>query len=128
MNSKKDKYDPIDLIKKWWPDADISHITYDKDMKIGGGDYLRIEQSGGDGTLSHTIQMIQKSLLPILNKESFTRNNEPSDWSKVKDIKYVIGPISHATVFGMVNLRCGGSFSGQRERVRYPVKCDYEFY
>lgn len=47
-NFRKEKHNPIELIKKWCPDANIDHIIYDQNMKNRDRDYWRIEQSGGD--------------------------------------------------------------------------------
>jgi hypothetical protein len=44
----KNKYNTIETMKLWYPDADLSHISYDPDMKKG--DYYIIRNSGGDGT------------------------------------------------------------------------------
>ena len=128
-NFKKEYHDPMELIKSWWPDADVSHITYDPNMKASSRDYWRIEQSGGDGTLAFTIEMLQKALLPILNKTTCYQPSAPEDWSKVKDIKYTIGKIRHATVFGKIYLKCSSTrkYLGQKERVRIPVKCEYVY-
>lgn len=126
---RKELHDPMELIKTWWPDADVSHITYDPNMKAGDRDYWRIEQTGGDGTMTFTIEVLQKALIPLLNKSTFARKTEPKDWSKVRDIKYTIGKIRHVTVFGMILLRCSKThkYPGQRERVRIPVKCEYAY-
>ena len=76
-----------------------------------------------------TIEMLQKALLPLLNKTTFFNGNEPEDWAKVKDIKYTIGKMRHATVFGMIYLKCSKNlkYAGQKERVRIPVKCEYVY-
>ena len=126
---RKELHDPMELIKQWWPDADTSHITYDPNMKSGDRDYWRIEQSGGDGTMLFTIEMLQKALIPLLNKTTSFKGAEPDDWSDVKDIHYTIGKIRHATVFGMIYLKCSKNqkYPGQRERVRIPVKCEYVY-
>jgi hypothetical protein len=126
MSCKREYHNPMELIKQWWPDADVSHITYDPEMRDKDRDYWRMEQSGGDGTLLFTIQMLQSALLPLLNKSTYFKRNEP-DWSKVKDIRYTIGKMRHVTVFGMVWLRCSttSKYPGQKERVRIPVKCEY---
>jgi hypothetical protein len=126
-NFKKERHNPIELMKLWWPYTDLSHIDYDPAMKKG--EYNIIRQSGGDGTAIFTIQMLQETLLPIVNKQSFFIPKEPSDWSKVKNLRYKIGPMLHATCFGMINLKCSKDrkYPGLRERVRMPV-CSYFIY
>lgn len=113
-------HNPLDLIKNYWPDADISHIEYEPSLKKG--QYSIIRQCGGDGTLLFTIEMFQKALIPLLNKQSFFTKLNP-DWNLIKDIRYKIGPIKHATVRAMVQLNCG-KYPGQRERIRIPVICE----
>lgn len=115
---------PIELIKQWWPEANIAHISYDESMKNSDRDYFRIESCGHDGTLNFTIEMFQKLLVPLVNMQSYHNRNTPEDWSKIERIEYTIGRIKHATVFGTVALRCG-NYPGQRESVKIPVKCRY---
>ena len=124
MNWKRERHNPLDLIKKFWPEANIDHITYDPKLKKG--DFNVIRQCGGDGTLSFTLDMLQKGLVGIVNMQSFYKKSEP-DWSKVKAIKYTIGSMSHATVYGMIKLRCSNErkYPGQRERISFPVICEY---
>lgn len=131
MNSNftKQFHNPVELIKQWWPDADISHIEYDPTMKACDRDYWRIEQSGGDGTLTFTIDMLQNALLPLINKTTYYNLTPKEDLARATGIKYKIGKIRHATVFGMIYLRCSTEhkYPGQRERVRIPVKCEYQY-
>ena len=123
-NFKKEKHNPIDLIKQFWPDAKTDHITYDPSMKKG--EYNIVRQWGGDGTLLFTLEMLQKGLVDIANGHSFFKKTEP-DWSKVKGIKYTVGDMRHVTVFGMLKLKCSKDREcpGQRERIRMPVRCEY---
>ena len=120
----REKHNPLELIQKWWPDADVSHIEYDPNMVRGY--YSIIRQSVGDGTLLFTIQMMQEALLPLVNQQSFYKKNPPDDWSVVTGIKYKIGAMKHATVCGMMFLKCSKEhkYPGQRERVRIPVICE----
>lgn len=124
---RREKRNPIDLIRKFWPEASTDHITYDPDMKKG--DYSIIRQSGGDGTLLFTLAMLQSGLVSIVNQQSYWKPTEPKDWSKVKGIRYVVGPMRHATVFGMIYLKCSETqkYPGKRERIRMPVKCEYVY-
>ena len=121
---KKEKHNPIELIKTFWPNANVEHITYDPKLKKG--EYNVIRQCGGDGTLAFTLEMLQKGLIDIVNGHSFFKKTEP-DWGKVKYIKYTVGDIKHATVYGMIKLKCSKTqkYPGQRERIRMPVKCEY---
>jgi len=122
-------HNPVELIKQWWPEADISHIEYDPLMKPCDRDYWRIEQSGGDGTLAFTLEMLQKALLPLVNKTTYYNQTPKEDLARVVDIKYKIGKMRHAKVYGMIFLRCSSTnkYPGLKERVRIPVKCEYVY-
>ena len=124
---KKQKVNPMELIAQWWPHADVSHIEYDPNMKASDRDYWRIEQSGGDGTLTFTIEMLQKALLPLINKTTSYKGTPEEVLKKVVDIRYKIGDIRWVIVYGMIYLKCSTTqkYHGQRERVRIPVKCEY---
>ena len=127
-NFSRERHSPIELIKYYWSEADVSHITYDP--KMTEGDYDIIKSSGHDGTRVFTDRMLQEALLGILNMVSFFKPKPPKDWEKVKGIKYTVGPMRHATVFGMIKLKCsegGQKYPGQRERVRMPVKCEFVY-
>ncbi|MEE8299463.1 MAG: hypothetical protein V3R67_08815 [Thermodesulfobacteriota bacterium] len=122
---KKEKHNPVELLNQFWPGNDFSHITYDENLRRGEYDVIR--QSGSDGTLMFTIEMLQNALINIAKMHSHYTKTEPKDWSKVKGIRYTLGPMKHATVYGMIHLRCSKThkYPGQRERVRMPVKCEY---
>ncbi len=119
------KHNPIELIEYFWPGVLVGHITYDPELRRG--DYNIIRQCGHDGTLTFTHEMLMKGLVDIARGTSFCKKTEPADWSRVKHIEYVVGPMRHVTVFGMVYLKCSKTqkYPGQRERIRMPVKCEY---
>ncbi len=122
---EKITYNPIELIERWWPDADHSHITYDPNMKDGERDYSIVRESGGDGTLLFSWMMMQDALLPILNKTSYEIGREP-DWEKASGISYRVGTVRRAVVHGMVKMKAG-TYPGLKERVRFPVACEYHY-
>ena len=124
---KRERHNPVELIKEFWPDAPVNHITYDPEMLEG--EYNVIRQTTSDGTLAFTLEMLQRGLIEIVNMQSLCIPTKPKDWSKVKAIKYTLGKMRHATVFGNVNLPCSSTrkYPGQRERIRMPVKCEYIF-
>lgn len=115
---RRTKYNPIDMIKNFWPEANTDHISFDNNLKAR--DYWIIRQGGGDGTALFTQEVLQAALLPIVNMTSYSLVKPPADWDSLKKIKYTIGPLKHSTVFGTVNSR-----TGQRDRVRLAVKCEY---
>jgi len=127
INFTRERHNPITLIKFFWPDADSSHITYKPDMTKG--DYEIINGCGHDGTRFFTHQMMQKSLVRLLNMQTHFKCKPPTDWKKVKAIKYTIGPMKHAAVFGRILLRCSkkNKYLGMKERIRIPVKCEFVY-
>lgn len=122
---KKLRHNPVELIKRYWPEADMSHIEYNPDMKGCDRDYWRIESTGHDGTLAFTEQMLQKALIPLMNKSTYYNQTPKEILDEVKDIRYIIGDMRHAVVFGEAELKCGGLYPGLKESVKIPVKCEY---
>ena len=118
----KEYHNPIKLIHGYWPHASTDHINYDPDMHQG--EYNVIRETGHDGTLLFTIAMLQKALVEIVNGWSFYKPTKPKNWSEVKYIKYTVGPIRHAIVFGKLQLS-GKKMPGMKERIRMPVNCKY---
>ncbi len=121
---KRLKRNPIELIESFWPGANHSHITYDESLKMRRGQFDIIRQCGGDGTLTFTLEMLQKVLINPMNMESHCTRDDV-DFDNLIKIKYTIGPIYHSTVYGDIELKCGGKYPGQRDRARMPVICEY---
>ena len=113
MSFRKARHNPIELMLKLYPDASLRHITYDPKLKKG--EYEIIRQGTHDGTLIFTQEILQKSVLNILNETSYYIKTKP-DWSRLKGIVYTIGKIKHCTVYGDVSMK---------ERIRFPVICEY---
>lgn len=127
-NFSKKYHNPIDVLKSYWPDADLSHIEYDPSLRLEGihshGGVYRAQQSTHDGTSIFIHELIGQLLLPIVNMVTFIKSHPPKNWDKVTGIKYTVGPIRHSTVYGRVDLPVG-KFHGQKDRVRMPVLCSY---
>jgi len=115
-NFRRDKYNPKDIIKQFWPNADSSHITYNPDLKDSQRDYWVRRETGHDGTLYFTYEMFQKALIELMNKHSYC-SSRPPEFEKVKDIKYTLGPMKHSVVFGQIKLKCSEEdfYPGQQE-------------
>ena len=124
-NFRKERHNPIELINNFWPNATTEHITFDPSLKKG--DYSINKESGGDGTMMFTIEMLQDCLINIVNMESVCLSTVPENWDDVIGMRYTVGLMKHATVFGMIKLKCSktNKYPGQLERVRMPVKCEY---
>lgn len=105
---------PLDIAKDFWPDADMSHITFDPNIDH---EYKIIRQGGGDGTLSHTLDTLANIFRTLENKCSYYIPNP------VQAKGYKVGWISHVKAYGKVELRCGGKYPGLTERFTMPVKC-----
>ena len=116
-------YNPMQLINGFWPGADTQHIKYDPDMKKG--QYFIITGSTHDGTLAFTYQSLQKMLARLLNMQTHYKPETPESWTTVKQINYTVGPIKHASKYGMVKLGIGdGRYPGIHERFKMPVTCE----
>ena len=123
-NIKKRKLNPISLIERFWPDADHSHIKYEPSLSMKNGQFDIVRQCGGDGAMSFVLEMLQNVLINPMNMDSYCKSDSV-DVKNLEKINYTIGPIYHSTVFGELELRCGGKYPGQRDRARMPVVCEY---
>lgn len=126
---RRELHNPKELIAKLWPDADSSHITYDENFNNADRDYWVRRQTGHDGTSIFTIQMFEKAFIELMNKQAAPTHRLPDPAKNLVDIKYVIGPMKHATVFGQVKLGCSETnlYPGQKERVKMAVKVEYVY-
>ena len=120
----RNRINPLEAIKFFWPNADISHIKHD--AKLEDKQYSIVRGSTHDGTLTFSNELLCNVLAPIVNKQSYFKATEPKDWSEVIDVEYVIGDIKQAIVFGnVVTIGDTSGYPGQRERLRLPVVCRY---
>jgi len=114
----------MDVIKAMWPHADISHISYDPTLRRDRSKKVYSIKRGSthDGTLGFTHELFDQILAPVLLKRSCHANDSARLLGST-DVKYVIGDIRHAVVYGMVRLPCSETtkYPGLRERMRMPV-------
>ena len=122
----KNRINPIHVIKGTWPEANVSHITFDPSLREG--DFQVIREMQGDGTLIFTHQLLQKALTGIVNGRSY-KTTDNVDWDNLLQIKYTVGKMRVATVYRLVHLNCSETkkYSGQRESVKMWVKCEYVY-
>lgn len=113
------RINPIEWMKKWG--MATNHIAYDP--KLRKGDYSIIRTSTHDGTLLFSYELIQEAFLPLATKASYHKPRE-KEFMTAKDVRYTVGPLRVAIVYGMVKLPCSTTqkYAGQRERVRIPVR------
>jgi hypothetical protein len=127
INSKlktrmREKLNPIRLLEIWgWP---ADHISFNPSLKESEADFFRARGSSHDGTVYFSTLNLQELLIGLVNKKSFSRKNPPIKGKIVIDIKYQVGFIKLAIVFGKINI-AGGCYPGQRDRCRISVKCEY---
>lgn len=128
-NFRKEIHNPKEWIAKLWPDADSSHITYDENFDSADRDYYVRRQTGHDGTLMFTIEMFQKAFIELMNKQACAAKRLPDPTKQLVDIKYTVGPMKHAIVFGQIKLGCSktNKYPGQRERIKMAVKVEYVY-
>lgn len=110
-NWSRQRLNPVDQLKMLGLPCD--HITYDP--KLRRGEYDIIRGSTHDGTLIFTRELISKALINLADRSSYYK---PKGWKE--GMRYRVGPVRIATVFGTVNLPCG-RFPGERQRVTIPV-------
>jgi hypothetical protein len=123
---RRNRINPIHAIKGAWPEADVSHISLDPSLREG--DFQVIREMQSDGTLIFTYQLLQKALMGIVNGNSYKKTADV-DWDNLLQIKYTVGEMRMATVYGHVHLDCSKTtkYLGQRERVKMWVKCEYVY-
>ena len=123
-NYQKTKFNPLVLINRLGWKCD--HISFNPALKHSEHDFFRIRGSSHDGTFIFTYEILEMLLSDLANMQSFSLKNPPADDKKLIGIKYELGWIKLATVFGTVDLPCG-RVPGQRERARVSVKCEYVY-
>jgi len=116
----RERIDPIEYMRRQgWR---TSHITYNP--RLRKGDYSIIRGSAHDGTLLFTLELIQKALEPLAAKASYHKPREQEFTEKRERVRYEVGPLRIATVFGQVDLPVGRR-PGVRQRVRIPVRMTF---
>ena len=117
-SSRRVKYNPIELIKGYWPDADISHITFDPKLRKSDAQYSvnNLQGSKHDGTVMFTQEMIQSILARLVCMQTYYAPIKPDPKRQVVAIKYCVGWAKYAAVY---------SNMWMEERMRIP--CISEF-
>lgn len=121
-NFHRDRLDPLEQMRKrGWP---CEHITYDPKLRKGNCDYQIVRGSTHDGMLLFTLENIERALINIANRTSCKKSKQAEFEAAWPNVRYVVGPLLLATVYGRVKLPCSETsrYSGQRERVRIAVK------
>jgi hypothetical protein len=131
-NIKEEIINPLEMISNilvanGYPEnLRVGHITYDKNVN-SDYDYQMIRDSSHDGTFLFTQRVIDKALLPLINRSTYCTNTITEEELKnVKEFNYTIGDIKLVTEYGDVNLPIGKR-SGVTNTVYIPVKCEYVF-
>lgn len=122
----KQSLNPLEIIKRITgvESEMIPHVVYDPQLRKGDCQYCIIRQCSHDGTDLFTRDLILQTLNPVVMKTSFYKSNPPDPKKELIDVKYTVGPLWLATVYGKVNLPAG-AYPGQKERTRMPVKVEY---
>lgn len=118
-NWQRERIDPVQYMRqKGWP---CDHITYDPTLRKG--DYSIVRGSTHDGTLLFTLELIEEPLVLLATRHTFHKPRE-AEFTAAKEVRYVVGPMRLATVFGMVKLPCSETnrYPGERQRMRIPVR------
>ncbi len=122
-----ERHNPIKLIKQFWPEANVDHVTSDTEMHQG--DYDIVRGSTHDGTLLFTWENLQKVLLPIANMTTARKGDEPDTTRQLNAINYRVGPLRVARIFGRFKLPCSEThkYPAQKERMRMSVKVEFVY-
>ena len=111
------------FISDIWPEHkdDLTHISYDKNMKFKDCDARYVRRCGHDGTLLFSQEMLEKLLINILNSKIHYKNN---DLYKTHKVEYVLSDISNAAVFTKIKTGAG-MIDGMRESASVMIKINY---
>jgi len=120
LKSSREYYNIEDVCKMF--DMELpDHITVNPKLnRREEGQYDIVRQTTHDGTMLFTRELLGRTIENIINKASHYTANPPN--KKVTDIKYEVGLISLATVYGNVELPAG-NYPGEKQRARMSVKC-----
>lgn len=121
-NFERNRCNPVELMKKYGFNQ-LDHITFDPELKKG--DYSINRQIGHDGTYFFTYNMLIEALGSLAMMQSYWKPMGEPPYDKLIRIEYTVGEMTHVIAYGRVDLKCGGNYPGQTERIRIPVKCRY---
>ena len=98
------------------------HITYDPAVDY---QYRIIRRQSSDGTLTHFYWLLLEALKNLFERTSYYK--PMGERVRGQDVRYIIGRIRHAEVFGRVKLACSEThlYPGKRESITIPVRCEY---
>jgi hypothetical protein len=115
------KLNPVEQLQRLdWPSK---HVTFDPTLKHGT--YFVRRGTAHDGTLIFSDELIRRALVEIAKRQGYWKGEEP-DWSKLRGIRYRVGWMKVAIVYGMVDLPIG-RYPGQRESIRMWVVPEYVY-
>jgi len=123
---RKERLNPLEVMNLQYGITRIPHVVFDPSLKRGDAQYCIARQQSHDGTQMFTCWMFDEVLINLINAKSCYAKDMPDKNRKLIWIKYRIGYLSLATVYGRVKLK-GGTYPGQSERMRLPVICEYVY-
>lgn len=121
-NFSKAIINPIEFIASIGLSTD--HITYDPDLWKGDYSINRGATHDGTGTFTHDL-LLRTVLMVALGQSYCTKHT--IDFEALKGMKYTVGPIRLASVYGMVKLPISEQYkyTGERQRTRMAVRVEY---
>lgn len=120
-------HNPVLLMQQMYPEADLGHIHYNPELR--SGQYSMIRQTGHDGTHVFTQQMLQRAFVPLITMGSYWKPLPPAADRVLQHVEYEVGPMRWVKVYGMLYLNCSttNKYPGMRERIRFPVNCNFVY-
>ena len=119
---KRERWQTKNVMESVFPGVNHDHILFDPDIKRG--QYWRFQQTTHDGTAIFTIEAVQKLLLPLICRTSFYKGDPPNE-NRQDLIRYRVGWINHAVVYGRVLVSDDVELDGLKERFRIRVICEH---
>lgn len=120
----RQRFNPVEyiaeMVKRYKADIDVdSFMRFDPSLVP---QYKIVRSQTHDGTMMFTQELLDEAMARLANRVSYYKPMGSPESSG--DVRYVVGWAKFATVFGMVDLKCG-RYPGLRERITIPVRCVY---
>lgn len=127
VSSEREWVNPLELLTRLRESGYVTgpvsqHIVFDPTVNGRHCDYRIMRSSKHDGTYLFHLELIGKVLNPLLNRTSTRRGRE----NDAAPVRYRVGMMRCANVFGVMDTPWGRRGFCQRERLCLPVVCEYE--
>lgn len=122
---KKEIINPVEYLHNIYG-ISCAHINFDPKLNRCDAQYQIIREQSSDGTLIFKYKMLEEVLNLLTSMSSYYKPHSPDSSRKLIGMRYTVGCMRLATVYGSVSLPAG-RFPGERNRVRISVIADFVY-